>query len=166
MPESITELIERLYNKSLDFWTMQDKEDILSAARRGVEMEKALRAAQRAMGAHGPCKNNSCAECGRTWKLIAAALPYPSPSEKAPRTAASNPKWRPIESAPRDGEMILLGDGKTVTAGFFKPEFDSVYPWIHLDSGTDNFLNGWQDRKHSPTHWMPLPSPPPSEKKP
>lgn len=37
-------------------------------------MVAALRAADDAMGMHGPCKNNSCADCKRAGKLVRAAL--------------------------------------------------------------------------------------------
>ena len=54
--------------------------------------------------------------------------------------------WQPIETAPKDGEHILLG--------------------IHLErlvyAQSSFWLSGkwagWDYRK--PTHWMPLPNPP------
>lgn len=38
------------------------------------ELLAACKAAQQAMGAHGPCTNNSCSDCGKTWKLLRAAI--------------------------------------------------------------------------------------------
>lgn len=54
-------------------------------------------------------------------------------------------KWRPIETAPRDGEDVLVWTGGGIERAF----------WT---SG------GWHDTLAygvlSPSHWMPLPSPP------
>jgi hypothetical protein len=66
--------------------------------------------------------------------------------------------WQPIETAPRDGTRILVYDpseseGGPVLAAYWS---DSVWwqdAWMVWDCRSD----GWQV---SPTHWMPLPSPP------
>lgn len=39
-----------------------------------AELLAACEAARCAMAAHGPCTNNGCPECGRTWKLIHTAI--------------------------------------------------------------------------------------------
>jgi hypothetical protein len=63
--------------------------------------------------------------------------------------------WRPIETAPRDGSVLILH----TTHG-------TVDPGFYVDRG---FLGGWwqwcEDHDHSqtpihPAHWMPLPKPP------
>ena len=81
-------------------------------------------------------------------ELIAAAV------------AAAVPKWQPIETAPKDG-TVLLSDGGTVGEGFW-----------HDGSKCRGHRGGegwfWETDRcelliasnaHA-THWMPLPSPP------
>jgi hypothetical protein len=57
--------------------------------------------------------------------------------------------WQPIESAPKQGKMILCWDGS------------------HINKGYHSGLRGWKVAHNSnykggfnPTHWMPLPEPP------
>lgn len=57
--------------------------------------------------------------------------------------------WQPIETAPKDGEHIILGiylDGFV----YAQSSFWLSYKWA-----------GWRYRE--PTHWMPLPEPPEEE---
>lgn len=67
--------------------------------------------------------------------------------------------WQTIESAPRDGKVIvwLADEGFPVMAS-----------WCVLDKGTEDEWEGfwiWEmdygGDMHDITHWMPLPSPPP-----
>jgi hypothetical protein len=64
------------------------------------------------------------------------------------------PEWRPIETAPDDGRVVLA--------------------WVRFPSGNGNWnilqrdIDGeWLDDNgdrlapYEPTHWMPLPDPPP-----
>lgn len=64
--------------------------------------------------------------------------------------------WQPIETAPRDGTMVLLwhrnADG--ATAGWMLGWFDQFHEW-------ENMCGGLLE----PTHWMPLPDPPQIEAK-
>lgn len=41
---------------------------------RNAALEKALRLTKAALSAHGPCRNNSCSECGRAFDATCAAL--------------------------------------------------------------------------------------------
>ena len=70
-------------------------------------------------------------------------------------------KWMPIETAPKDGSLILGTDGLTVAAMWWKPQADPGFPWSMvaewMGAAQDN---AWQDGKNGPTHWMPLPEPP------
>lgn len=62
-------------------------------------------------------------------------------------------KWRPIDTAPKDGSRVL---------GFTEFDLHLVIKWCD-----DNFFDekfGWTDDdggcRYSVTHWMPLPKPP------
>lgn len=74
--------------------------------------------------------------------------------------------WQPIETAPRDGTVILLARGAGVYAAYWHPakgcavvaEHDKKFPWAFIDP--TNGWNGYSDDKNGPTHWMPLPEPP------
>lgn len=61
-------------------------------------------------------------------------------------------EWQPIESAPKDGTAVLLYDPTTESGGFV---FEGAWENGWYDYGD------WFDR--TPTHWIPLPSPPRSE---
>ena len=92
-------------------------------------------------------------------------------------TAPSNPpapegSWRDIASAPKDGTMILLSDGKFVVPGAFCPSLHGEkYPWAFVEEFKDDpsgccqmeepyrlETNAWKEA--GPTHWMPLPPAP------
>lgn len=72
-------------------------------------------------------------------------------------------EWQPIETAPRDGTVILLTYADDVLVGAWDAG-ESRYPWKYLDAewrrgkGLVPFMNGLAS--HAPTHWMPLPAPP------
>lgn len=73
---------------------------------------------------------------------------------------AKTPTWQPMETAPLDGTAVLLteeDEGEPVTGAYV--DFNGEPP--------SDYHSGWFDRisgEHEihPTHWMPLPSPPPS----
>lgn len=88
-------------------------------------------------------------------------------ADRASRAAAGG--WQPIETAPKDGTVVLLGrhmDGFGFIRGYGRYE---SRPGV-LASGTGAFVSGWIssgfDRVMSnlglahPTHWMPLPAAP------
>lgn len=78
--------------------------------------------------------------------------------------------WRPIETAPEDGTMILLADHESVCLG----------KWIDTSHETERLISTKGNRRTyetvlvkegyferfpddpwiDPTHWMPLPDPP------
>ena len=75
-------------------------------------------------------------------------------------------KWQPIETAPKDGQDVLLcrmNDGICLAMGVgsfgvCRPQYDGY------QAGSGKPV--WRDRAQeklfpSPTHWMPLPEPPP-----
>lgn len=59
-------------------------------------------------------------------------------------------EWQPIETAPRDGSIILLHEMGRVAAGYLRESSNDI--WVEPDFGNDLHIN--------PTHWIPLPSPP------
>lgn len=75
--------------------------------------------------------------------------------------------WQPIETAPKDGTVVLLfgtwageiagvDDAKTVDIGYWRggsSDYDGD-DWWRLSTG--DAYSCWM----KPTHWMPLPEPP------
>ena len=69
---------------------------------------------------------------------------------------AAASQWRPIETAPKDGTVILAF--RALPCG---PEMSSV-AWKHKEHAFGN--SGWHYPEwNGPTHWMPLPSAPTKE---
>ena len=76
--------------------------------------------------------------------------------------------WQPIETAPKDGSIIILTDGKTVEVGCWSLDLHGKeYPWSFVDDyraqdirsdGVGVSVNGWEET--AVTHWMHLPKPP------
>ncbi len=60
--------------------------------------------------------------------------------------------WMPIETAPKDGTVILLGHEAAVFDGWW---YEAESAWV------DGERNMYDDYCHyNPTHWQPLPEPP------
>lgn len=54
-------------------------------------------------------------------------------------------EWQPIETAPKDGTVIIV----------YAPDFFQTAAWT--DEKWTNAANSWLE---DVTHWMPLPKPP------
>ena len=84
--------------------------------------------------------------------------------------------WRPIGTAPKDGTFVLLfRDGWLIAPVAYWSEYpcnpvigDShedvwMYGWLFRDKychiGIEEGFLGWKEDV-TPTHWMPLPTPP------
>ena len=70
-------------------------------------------------------------------------------------------EWQPIDTAPRDGTRILLAwAGSEVTEGYWMGDssrnYWGVVGWFSID---EDVLTS---RPSRPSHWMPLPQPPPA----
>lgn len=65
------------------------------------------------------------------------------------RKDVGQPRWQPIETAPRDGSTILVW--------FDKAERHFMLYWFN-DSWC--FIGGNIRPSYDPSHWMPLPKPP------
>lgn len=84
-------------------------------------------------------------------------------------------EWRPIESAPMDGTVIILGstdpDFPRNTIGYWLPDEEAKVvvgdcggvcrcpEYDEIDSYWVSFDGGFTT-EHPPTHWMPLPDAP------
>lgn len=70
-------------------------------------------------------------------------------------------EWRPIETAPRDGRLLMLACvGKWTGVGRVTASVVQGNSWFQ--GGVD--VIAWEpsnrDVRDTPTHWMPLPAPP------
>lgn len=67
-------------------------------------------------------------------------------------------KWRRIETAPRDGTLVLIfaevGLGAAMTCARHQ-EIDGASYWVLTVNNGQNLYF-----RHNPTHWMPLPAAP------
>lgn len=64
-------------------------------------------------------------------------------------------EWQSIEAAPKDGTNILVWDGVTMTTAWW---WEKGGYWRLVDAGE----HAEDDQcTPQPTHWMPLPEPPP-----
>lgn len=77
-------------------------------------------------------------------------------------------RWRPIETAPRDGTHVILAFGQDgVMEGWWEDGDPGPYPWKFVDRGVSGSpfaggeaLNGAREVRGGPSHWQPLPKPP------
>lgn len=68
-------------------------------------------------------------------------------------------EWQPIETAPMNGTWVMIycpGGIGVAVAAYMTLDID----WWHIDNGKDEY----PVRGPAPTHWMPLPDPPPEAK--
>jgi hypothetical protein len=72
-------------------------------------------------------------------------------------------EWKPIESAPKDGTLILLycpDDEPCIVVGnYYRDEEMDGEWWLYADE----LLTDACPEGAKPTHWMPLPPPPDRE---
>jgi hypothetical protein len=69
-------------------------------------------------------------------------------------------EWQPIESAPKDGQYVIV---TYFPANGRAPVRISWWGKYQIESG--DWFDGWRishrkPLRFSPTHWMPLPKPP------
>lgn len=69
-------------------------------------------------------------------------------------------EWRPIDTAPKDGSHVMLGDApeQYVCEGYYEEDGDRGW-YMANTHWTDAY-----DGRVYPTHWQPLPSPPEMER--
>lgn len=66
--------------------------------------------------------------------------------------------WQPIETAPKDGKILLLM-GDTIHIGYWSDEKYAARPKPYWATVASWFGVTWM-RNNQPTHWMPLPAAP------
>ncbi len=73
-------------------------------------------------------------------------------------------EWQPIETAPKDGTVILafvLGASIPSIVSWVTYRRESrwcIEPETFMED--DHFDEFWTATRYEPTHWMPLPTPP------
>ena len=80
-------------------------------------------------------------------------------------------EWQDIATAPMDSLPyastdipILFTDGASVAVGYVAGKYAGESAWCILDALSERHeLYGRDPIGFTPTHWMPLPLPPPSE---
>ena len=99
------------------------------------------------------CTNSdswNCKYCNKTKTCAALAAGQPDGDVVAKGQQA---RWQQIETAPKDGQDILVTDGR----GCYCVEWDEEFNWWTVD---DNKLGPFRLRGSAPTHWMPTPAAP------
>ncbi len=118
------------------------------------EMERLLDAHERTLILH---------ERGAAWaeepmSTRAALLAHAAQAERD----AWGWTWQPIETAPKDGSYLLVSNGHGVWVARFKSVYQSGWkppsPWQSMMLNHAHIPSA--KRNGSPTHWMPLPTPP------
>lgn len=68
-------------------------------------------------------------------------------------------RWQPIETAPKDREVILYTRGDDAT---FFGRWDAKFECFFTDGGSPmgKSVDGWDSPWTEPTHWMPAPPKP------
>jgi len=71
-------------------------------------------------------------------------------------------EWHPIETAPRDGTVVLIyqpaDEGDDIPAVIQVARYEATYFDPNIFQWRE--AEGEQYETYSPTHWMPLPLPP------
>lgn len=76
------------------------------------------------------------------------------PPSPAPRQTADETGWQPIETAPKDEDVLLFSDDDGVRSGYWYDLEPESQFWYAVE--TQGITGG----RMKATHWMPLPNPP------
>lgn len=72
--------------------------------------------------------------------------------------------WQPIDTAPKDGRYLMVGNEDGVWVACYTPTFQSGFkpdnPWISLMLNHRHIEKVKRNYSSVPTHWMQLPTPP------
>jgi hypothetical protein len=67
-------------------------------------------------------------------------------------------EWQPIETAPKDGTRIVLGNADTTWMAEYRPAWHRpANPWFSVMLNMDHLP--YEKRYGAPTHWL-VPAPP------
>ena len=92
-----------------------------------------------------------CAVCAKDAASVA------TPPAAAPPAAAVSEPWQPIETAPKDGTYVLLGNNEGSWVARYRPVYQSGFTpdnkWQSMMLNHDHMK---RYPKLKPTHWMPL----------
>jgi hypothetical protein len=70
-------------------------------------------------------------------------------------------EWQPIETAPKDGRVVIAYQpGGVYGNGISYPASVGTTYWRDADSLNPGHWTGPYNPRDYPTHWMPLPEPP------
>ena len=83
-------------------------------------------------------------------------------------------EWKPIETAPKDGTLILIvNDDGAIDVAKYEPEWREYQEYVRTAKDGDVYktvredVGCWStDFAWCPTYWMPLPAPPNPAKNP
>lgn len=81
----------------------------------------------------------------------------------ATATTRRMPQWQPIETAPKDRDILLLESGRTPHEGKWLTRAGLQYTWKNYIPPDGWYWAGYAEKPVGPinaTHWMPLPEPP------
>ncbi len=73
-------------------------------------------------------------------------------------------KWQPIKTAPKDGGYYWLGNPNNIRIGFWMEGSHQEHHGSKSGGWKDQSRSehrGPSDLRFKPTHWLPLPEPPP-----
>lgn len=73
---------------------------------------------------------------------------------------AKEREWRPIETAPKDGHILLAFPLRGVIRGIWRSDQDAKKPRPYWSHDCERIFGVNATRNDQPTHWMPLPDPP------
>ena len=62
--------------------------------------------------------------------------------------------WQPIETAPRDGTIVLLWDGRKITTASYDPDYGGSWDLVVCGDYAES------SEFYGATHWHTLPAPP------
>jgi hypothetical protein len=73
------------------------------------------------------------------------------------------PQWQPIETAPKDGTVILINNPNKYGPNKKPYKYQVLMAWYYTrkyEQGTIEYWDTFNNCHPKPTHWMPLPEPP------